>query len=103
MTYIEFFDTIASENVSACLTYAPERVIYLQVDPDVSQQLMTGRYQGDESKKDIHESNRAYLDRSREAAEFCAAYLGWSTVCCVRDGALRPIEDISREVRDLVK
>ena len=82
---------------------APERVIYLQVDPGVSQQLMTGRYQGDESKKDIHESNRAYLDRSREAAEFCAEYLGWSTVSCVRDGTLRPIEDISREVRDLVK
>lgn len=32
MTYIEFFDTIASENVSACLTYAPERVIYLGDD-----------------------------------------------------------------------
>lgn len=29
MTYIEFFDRIASENVSACLTYAPERVIYI--------------------------------------------------------------------------
>ena len=29
MTYIEFFDKIASENISACLTYAPERVIYI--------------------------------------------------------------------------
>lgn len=29
MTYIEFFDKIASENVSACLTYVPDRVIYI--------------------------------------------------------------------------
>ncbi len=29
MTYIEFFDRIASENISACLTYVPDRVIYI--------------------------------------------------------------------------
>ncbi len=29
MTYIEFFDRQSSENISACLTYAPERVIYI--------------------------------------------------------------------------
>lgn len=81
---------------------APDRVIYLQVDPSVSQKLMTGRYQGDESKKDIHESNLSYLDRSREAAEYCARALGWQTVHCVTDGALRPIEDISREILDIV-
>ena len=32
MTYIEFFDKIASENVCACLTYTPERVIYIGDD-----------------------------------------------------------------------
>lgn len=30
---------------------APDRVIYLQVDPAVSQRLMTQRYHGDESKR----------------------------------------------------
>lgn len=29
MTYIEFFDKVASENICACLTYAPDRVIYI--------------------------------------------------------------------------
>ena len=82
---------------------APDKVVYLQVDPTVSQKLMTGRYQGDESKKDIHESNLDYLARSREAAEYCAKTLGWQTVHCVKDGNLRPIEDISREVLSLVE
>ena len=29
MTYIEFFDKTVAENICACLTYAPERVIYI--------------------------------------------------------------------------
>ena len=29
MTYIEFFDKTSSKNVSACLTYVPDRVIYI--------------------------------------------------------------------------
>ena len=29
MTYIEFFDKVASENVCACLTYTPDRVVYI--------------------------------------------------------------------------
>ena len=81
---------------------APDKVVYLQVDPTVSQKLMTGRYQGDESKKDIHESNLDYLARSREAAEYCAKSLGWQTVRCVENGSLRPIEDISCEVLEIV-
>ena len=81
---------------------APDKVVYLQVDPTVSQKLMTGRYQGDESKKDIHESNLDYLARSREAAEYCAKSLGWQTVRCVEGDSLRPIEDISREVLEIV-
>ena len=32
MTYVEFFDKIASENISACLTYVPDRVIYIGDD-----------------------------------------------------------------------
>ena len=36
---------------------APDCVIYLQVDPAVSQKLMTQRYHGDESKKDVHEKD----------------------------------------------
>lgn len=76
----------------------PDRVIYLRVDPAVSQKLMTGRYQGDESKKDIHEKDLSYLDRSRQAAEYCAEKLGWKTVSCVSEGAMRTIEDIHKEV-----
>jgi len=81
---------------------APDAVIYLRVDPEVSQRLMTGRYSGDESKKDIHESNLDYLARSRSAAEYCARKLGWKTVSCTAGDAMRAIEDIADEVMRIV-
>ena len=81
---------------------APDSVIYLQVDPAVSQRLMTARYHGDESKKDVHEKDTEYLARSRCAAEYCAAHLGWQTVHCTRGDAMRSIEDIQAEVQCIV-
>ena len=77
---------------------APDRVLYLQTAPGVNERLLTRRYHGDEEKKDIHERNEDYLSRSRAAAEFCAASLGWTTIHCVWEGAMRSIEDIHAEV-----
>ena len=78
---------------------APDCVIYLQVDPAVSQKLMTQRYHGDESKKDVHEKDVEYLARSRREAEFCAAHLAWQTVPCTCGDGMRSIEEIGQEVR----
>ena len=81
----------------------PDAVIYLQVDPEVSQELMSSRYHGDENKKDIHERNRSYLGRSRMAAEYCAKKLGWKTVHCVCQGTMRTMEEISNEVAEAIE
>ncbi len=77
---------------------APDKVIYLQVDPAVSQKLMSIRYQGDESKKDIHESNLEYLKKSREAAAYCAEKLGWTTIQCDNGEAMRSIAQIHEDI-----
>lgn len=81
----------------------PDQVIYLQVDVDESQKLMTERYHGDEGKKDIHEGNLEYLRKSRKAADYCARKMGWQVVCCYKNGHMRAIDDIHREVMDRVK
>ena len=82
---------------------APDQVIYLQVDPTVSQRLMTERYHGDESKKDVHEKDLEYLARSRRAAEYCAEHLGWKTVHCTQGDAMRSIEEIQQEVQRIAQ
>lgn len=76
----------------------PDAVVYLAVDPAVSQKLMTERYHGDESKKDIQEKDTEYLARSRKAAEYCAAKLGWRRIECTTGGTMRTKEDIHAEV-----
>lgn len=77
---------------------APDTVIYLKVDTEVSQKLMTGRYDGDESKKDIHEGNLDYLNRSRKAAGYCSKKLGWKEIDCCAENGMRSIEDIHNEI-----
>ena len=81
---------------------APDAVIYLKVAPELSQRLLSGRYGGDETKKDIHERNLEYLRRSREAAEYCARKLDWKTVECARGGGMRSVEDIHAELLGLL-
>lgn len=81
---------------------SPDLVVYLSVDPAVSQWLMTGRYQGDESRKDIHEGNLAYLRRSRLAAEYCSSRLGWRQIECCRGGQMRTVEAIQADILALI-
>lgn len=82
---------------------APDAVVYLAVDPEVSQKLMEERYQGDKSKLDIQERDTEYLARSRAAAEYCARKLGWCRIECTAtvDGkkVMRSVEDIQQEIQ----
>ena len=63
---------------------------------------MTGRYQGDESKKDIHEGNLPYLDRSRQAAQYCSRKLGWKEIACSQGEIMRSIDSIQEEILSLI-
>lgn len=77
----------------------PDLVLYLAVDPEVSQKLLENRYHGDESKKDIQEKDREYMARSRAAAEYCARTLGWQRIECTCEGrVMRPVEEINAEI-----
>lgn len=76
----------------------PDQVIYLDMPPEVSQKLLTGRYGGDEQKKDIHESHVEFLLACRESAYFAARRLGWKMICCAENEEPRTIDSIHKEV-----
>jgi len=80
----------------------PDAVIYLDMPIEVSQKLMSGRYNGDETKKDIHEKNTDYLNACREAADYACSKLGWSRVECSHDGEPLSIEEISAKIYAVV-
>ena len=79
---------------------APTQVIYLDVEPEVSQKLMLKRYNGDESKKDLHEKNVDFLLTCRENALYAAKKLGWKVISCTKDGEMKSIEDIFEEIKN---
>lgn len=81
----------------------PDLVLFLDMPVAVSQKLLSGRYQGDEEKKDIHERDVAYLENCRKAAVYTAAYSGWETIRCGEGDAPRPVEDIAAELLQRVE
>ncbi len=80
----------------------PDLVVCLRVDPAVSQALMRERYHG-EDLRDIHEKDLQYLNRCREAAEYCASRLGWRVVECCENGAMRSVEEIQADIQILLE
>lgn len=76
----------------------PDGVIYLDMPTEVSQKLMSGRYNSDESKKDLHEKNVEFLNACRKSALYAAENQGWQVISCSENGKPRTIEDIAQEV-----
>ena len=81
----------------------PNLVIFLDMPVEISQRLMTGRYNGDEKRKDIHEANIEYLKLCRRSALYAAERLGWKAVPCSVGDKVLPIEDISVRLMQLIK
>lgn len=80
----------------------PDKVIFLDMPVEVSQKLMTARYGGDESKKDVHEANVEFLNACREAALYAADKYGWNVIKCAENGEPLSIEEINDKVYELV-
>ncbi len=72
-----------------------DKTIFLDMPVEVSQKLLSARYNGDENKKDIHEADVNYLKNCRETALYCAKKLNWDVVSCSKDGQPLSIEKIS--------
>ena len=72
----------------------PDIVVYLDMPVEVSQILLSERYRGDESKKDIHECDLDFMHACRNSALYAADQCGWNVINCA-DGAFPlPIEDV---------
>lgn len=83
--------------------------IFLEVPVLTSQKLMTKRYEGDESKKDIHECNTKYLRMCYDSSKSAIPILNnlgynWKRINCVTEGnEMRDREEIFLEILNVVK
>ena len=81
----------------------PDQVIFLDMPINISQKLLSARYGGDESKKDIHEKNIAYLVKCRRAALFTADVQGWDMIECGSGDEPYSIEEIFEKLKKTIK
>ncbi len=81
----------------------PDLVIYLDMPTDFTERLMRSREQKTNTNADIHEKDMAYLATCRQTGRAAAEYYGWTVINCVKDGAMRTIEDIHEELYLRVK
>jgi len=75
-----------------------DSVIFLDMPVEVSQKLLSARYKGDESKKDIHEADMDYLYKCRKSALYASEKLGWNVIGCSCDNEALSIEEISDKI-----
>ena len=81
----------------------PDMVVYLDVDPDVSQKLMDKRYGNDATKKDIHESNITFLRNCRISALETAIMQNWYVIKCTSNKQIRNLNDISDDIYNTIQ
>ena len=81
----------------------PDLTIYLDVPTEYTEKLMRTREAATGTSADIHEQDLTYLATCRKMGKTAAEYYGWTVIDCVRDGAMRSIEDIHQEILGHVK
>ncbi len=81
----------------------PDLVIFLDMPVEISQKLMTSRYDGNEAKKDVHEANVQFLNNCRKSALYTAKKQGWKVVPCSDGSAPLSIDMIHNRIIEIVK
>lgn len=81
----------------------PDAVIYLDMPVEISQQLMTARYNGDEAKKDVHEVDVDFLKKCRKSALYTASKQGWRVIPCSDGSKPLPIDEIHKEIVKIIE
>lgn len=98
----EYLDWSADFEYNKIGIPAPDLVIYLDMPVEISQKLMTSRYNGDENKKDVHEANVEFLNKCRESALYAAKKQGWKIIPCSDGENPLSIETIHNNIVNVI-
>lgn len=100
----EFFEWVYDTEATKVGLPLDDITIVLRLPISVSQGLMSKRYSGDESKKDIHEADVAYLKKCYNTVDIAVEHLNnkghnWVKIEC-DDGnnGIRTIEAIAKDI-----
>lgn len=94
----EYLDWLYDYEYSKLGLPVPDLVIFLDMPIEVSQKLLAKRYEGDESKKDIHEVDIEFLKSCRESALYTAKKQNWKIINCSDGKSPLPVNVITERI-----
>jgi dTMP kinase len=81
----------------------PDCVVLLAMNQEISSSNVKSRSAETGQKMDIHEKDKEYLLRCRDAAYFAAEKDGWHIIECAPEGVLLPIQEINDKIRAVIE
>lgn len=99
----EFLDRLYDLEYNIFWIPKPDKVIFLNVTPEVSQKLVLKKeqreYLKDGKKMDLHEEDINHLQNAWEKAmKVVEMYDDWVKIDCVENGEILPIEEITQKI-----
>lgn len=81
----------------------PDAVIFLDVPIEISQRLLSERYENIDQKKDIHEADLDYFQRCYNVAEYLITREHWKRLPCCEGDTLRSVDSIQTDLVKLIQ
>lgn len=95
----EFLEWVEDYEYNKLTLPSPDMVIYLKVPIKISQDLIKKR-----SSPDLYESNKDFLKKCSEAADYSSKKFNWNVINCSQNGEkIDSIEEISEKIVNIVE
>ena len=98
----EFLDYVTDYEYNKLGLKKPDLVIFLKLDKSIAKELRKNR-DNEGVEGDINEEDSSFLDKVYDNSLYVADKYNFKIIECSKDGVLRSIDDISREVYDIVR
>lgn len=76
----------------------PDKVLFLDVRPDLTQALIEKRTEQTGQQKDIHEKDMEFVLKCYKAANYSCDKLSWTKIECYNDDEILSVEDIKAKL-----
>lgn len=76
----------------------PDLVLFLNMSRKVADKLILDRYNGDNSKKDLHEKDMCYLEKCQTSALYVSKKQNWEVINCCNGESPLSVEDIRKNI-----
>ena len=80
----------------------PDAVLYLDMKYEIASEMIEKRCESTGQRRDIHETDTAYLERCHKAAAYAADRLGWHRIVCYEGRQPCSKEEIAARILEKV-